>query len=95
MPADPAEFLLPPPAPPERKTRARVILFLSAVGHVALLAYLTRAPPERAPPPRAAETVRVLRGEVVTGGSEEQGLRLFGYREAAVGVLERKERKPD
>ena len=83
MPVDETPFLLPPPAPPERRTTLRVILAASAVLHLGLLGVVARAhreqPPElEAAPPLASETVEVLRGEVTTD-TKEPGLRLRGY----------------
>jgi hypothetical protein len=85
MTGDESSFLLPPPPPPETKTRARVILVLSALGHLALFVAFAWGPAESPPPAAAAETVRVLRGEVVLGEAGQSGdtpppgLRLLGY----------------
>jgi hypothetical protein len=81
MPVDETPFLLPPSAPPERKTTLRVILAASAVLHLGLLGVVARAhrEPETPPSPTASsEMVEVLRGEVTTD-APDPGLRLHGY----------------
>ena len=84
MPIDENPFLLPPPAPPERRTALRVILALSAIAHVVALAVFARTPAEPPPPPHATgETMHVLRGQV-NEDNGTPGLHLSGYAEVPV-----------